>query len=81
MHKNYHQDFPVLKKKPELIYLDSAASSLRPYTVVEAMKNYGAYSHANIHRGAYALSYEATQKYEAIRKQVEHGLGQKCRKR
>ncbi|WZL80125.1 SufS family cysteine desulfurase [Vallitaleaceae bacterium 9-2] len=77
MHKNYHQDFPVFEKKPELIYLDSAASSLRPYTVVKAMKNYGAYSHANIHRGAYALSYEATKKYEAIRKQVATWIGAK----
>ena len=69
------EDFPVYEKNPELIYLDSAASSLRAKPVIDAMRDYSSYSHANIHRGAYRLSYEATESYEAVRKKVANWIG------
>jgi cysteine desulfurase/selenocysteine lyase len=66
-------DFPILSRavngKP-LVYLDSAASSQKPLAVLEAMERYYRTSNANVHRGAYALSEEASAAYEDARKAV-----------
>jgi len=61
------QDFPVLQRKihgKPLTYLDSAASSLTPQQVVEAMNKYYNEYRANVHRGIYQLSEEATEAYD-----------------
>lgn len=67
------RDFPILDReingKP-LVYLDSAASSQRPEAVVEAMSRFFRESNANIHRGIYQLSMEATEQFEAAREKV-----------
>ncbi len=67
------EDFPILARevhgKP-LVYLDSAASAQKPRQVLEAMENFQRTSYANIHRGAYTLSEEATAAYEGARKKV-----------
>jgi cysteine desulfurase / selenocysteine lyase len=72
------EDFPVLQRsdngKP-LVYLDSAATSQRPRQVVEAMADYYLKYNANVHRGVYALSEEATAKYEAARAAVARFIG------
>lgn len=66
-------DFPILTRqvngKP-LVFLDSAASSQKPAAVLEAMDHFATTSYANIHRGAYTLSEEATRAYERARKTV-----------
>ncbi len=66
-------DFPILARqingKP-LAFLDSAASSQKPIAVLEAMDHFTTTSYANIHRGAYTLSEEATRAYERARKTV-----------
>ncbi len=66
-------DFPILARqihgKP-LVYLDSAASSQKPRQVQEAMDVFMRTSYANVHRGAYTLSEEATAAYEGARKKV-----------
>jgi cysteine desulfurase/selenocysteine lyase len=66
-------DFPVLDRqingKP-LAYLDSAASSQKPLAVIEAISNYYRTSHANVHRGIYRLSEEATDAYEKARGRI-----------
>lgn len=71
-------DFPILSRqirdKP-LVFLDSAASSQKPVQVIEAMDEYYRRSHANVHRGVYALSEEATDLYEATRKKVARFIG------
>ena len=68
------KDFPVLSReiKPgiPLIYLDSAATSQKPKSVIEAMSNYYEYSNANIHRGIHALAEEATLAYENARERI-----------
>ena len=64
---NYKKEFPILKQKihgKELVYLDSAASSQKPRVVIEAIKNYYEHTNANVHRGVYKLSEEATIAYE-----------------
>jgi cysteine desulfurase/selenocysteine lyase len=56
-------------------YLDSAASSQKPNRVIERFRRYLAYEHANIHRGAYRLSADATESYERAREKVSNFLG------
>jgi cysteine desulfurase/selenocysteine lyase len=67
------RDFPVLARevhgKP-LAYLDNAASSQRPRTVIEAIARYYETTHANVHRGIHTLSQEATELYEGAREKV-----------
>ena len=63
-------DFPILLRmvhgKP-LVYLDSTASSQKPRSVIEAMSTYYETTHANVHRGVYELSEEATARMERAR--------------
>jgi len=67
------RDFPLLGRtfhgKP-LVYLDSAATSQKPLSVIEAEARYYQSENANVHRGVYALSVEATDAYEAARARV-----------
>lgn len=70
-------DFPLLGRemrgKP-IVFLDSGASSQKPHQVIEVLENYYEYQHANVHRGVYALSQEATEAYEESRRIVQHFL-------
>jgi len=63
------KDFPVLSD-PSLVYLDTAASSLKPQVVLDAMDEYYEKYGVNVHRGVYNLSYVATTKYEEARETV-----------
>ena len=65
-------DFPILTQEidPPLIYLDNAASSQKPDCVIEALDEYYRTYNANIHRGIYRISEEATARYEEARKKV-----------
>jgi cysteine desulfurase/selenocysteine lyase len=72
------QQFPVLATRPHgrrLAFLDSAASSQRPLAVIEAVDRYERSSHANIHRGVYQLSQQATAAFEGARETVRRFLG------
>ena len=66
-------DFPILARqvngKP-LCYLDNAASSQRPRSVIDAISRYYETSHANVHRGVHRLSQEATDQFEGARESV-----------
>jgi cysteine desulfurase/selenocysteine lyase len=67
-------DFPILERIVNghpLVYLDSAASSQRPRTVIEAMTRYYERSHANVHRSIHTLGEEATELYELARDRAE----------
>jgi len=64
------QDFPVFRHHPDLIYLDSTASSLKPQLVIDAERMYYETSGVNVHRGVYALSQQATDTYETVREKV-----------
>ena len=69
------QDFPILHRtvrdKP-LVYLDSAATTQKPTQVLDALAHYYTYQNANIHRGVYVLSAEATAAYDEARKKIQH---------
>ena len=66
-------DFPILDRvingRP-LVFLDSAASSQKPVQVLDTMTRIYRDSYANVHRGAYTLSQEATEEYEEARRKV-----------
>ncbi|GAP14946.1 cysteine desulfurases, SufSfamily [Longilinea arvoryzae] len=68
------EDFPILKREVHpgvpLVYLDSAATSQKPASVIEAMNAYYRHSNANIHRGIHVLAEEATAMYEEARLKV-----------
>lgn len=70
-------DFPILarqeKGKP-LVYLDSAASAQKPNIVLDTVRRHDAEGYANIHRGVYRLSEEATTAYEDARAEVARFL-------
>ena len=67
------EEFPILERqvhgKP-LVYLDSAASSQKPWTVIEAMSRVMESSYSNVHRGLHSLANETTEAYEAARRSV-----------
>jgi cysteine desulfurase/selenocysteine lyase len=68
--ERYRADFPALslttRGKP-LVYLDNAATSQKPRAVIEATDRYYAEQNANVHRGVYYLSEQATELYEGVR--------------
>jgi cysteine desulfurase/selenocysteine lyase len=71
-------DFPILDRivnGHRLVYLDSAASSQKPRTVLEAMSQYYTTSHANVHRSIHTLGEEATALYELARDRVQRFIG------
>lgn len=68
-------DFPLLAKQPDLVYLDSAATSQKPAVVLDAIRRYYETENANPHRGAYALSAAATEAYHKARERVARFIG------
>jgi len=67
------EDFPELSTG--IAYLDSAASSLKPRQVVEAMRDFTYKTYANVHRGVYKLSLEASKAYEDAHEIVAKFIG------
>ncbi len=63
---DYRSDFPAFEAGAGH-FLDSAASSLKPRVVIDAMAEFAGTVYANVHRGAYRLSMESTGRYEAAR--------------
>jgi cysteine desulfurase/selenocysteine lyase len=72
-------DFPALAQRVHgdrrLVFLDSAASSQRPWQVLEAIDQFERTSYANVHRGIHVLSERATDAYEAARTMVQKFIG------
>lgn len=67
------QDFPILQREVygrPLIYLDNAATTQKPRSVVEAISNEYFSTNANVHRGVHFLSQKATDLHEAARERV-----------
>lgn len=76
------KDFPLLSQKIEgkgFAYLDSAATTLKPWPVIERVSRFLTFETANVHRGAYRLSDKATQNFEQVRSDVASFIGAKDR--
>ena len=70
-------EFPILDQKingEDLIYLDNAASTQKPKSVINAIKDYYENDHSNVHRGVHTLSVRATEAYENARAKVAEFL-------
>lgn len=68
-------DFPILGREiggRPLIYLDSAATALKPRSVIDAVTRFYLETTANVHRAAHRLSEDATEAYEAARARIAH---------
>jgi cysteine desulfurase/selenocysteine lyase len=75
-------DFPLFERDfggRRVAYLDSAATSLKPRAVVEAVDGYNMRYTANVHRGIYQLGEEATAAYEGARERVSRFIGARDR--
>lgn len=73
------KDFPILERTVRggraLVYLDSAATSQKPYAVLDAERAYYETSNAAVHRGAHQLAEEATDAYESARAAIAGFVG------
>ena len=75
--RRIREDFPILKQKMHgkpLVYLDNAATSQKPQTVIDALLRFYLQDCANIHRGVYLLSERSTQAYEDARVKLQKFL-------
>jgi len=68
-------EFPVFAANPGLVYLDSAATSQKPQRVIDRLTRFYSEENANIHRGVYGLSAEATAMYDDSRAAVARFIG------
>ena len=77
-YRRVRADFPILstavRGKP-LVYLDNAATSQKPLSVIEAIDRYYRQENSNIHRGVHYLSEQATDAYEATRVKIANFIG------
>ena len=76
------EDFPVLKRRrygKPIVYLDNAATSLKPIQVISAVVDYYERHCANIHRGVHVLSQEASELYERAHDEVARFIGARDR--
>jgi cysteine desulfurase/selenocysteine lyase len=67
-------EFPVLDQQVrgrQLVYLDNAATTQKPRSVVEAITRYYYEDNANVHRGVHTLSQRATKSFDAVRRKVK----------
>lgn len=74
------KDFPIISRTihgKNLVYLDNAASTLKPQVVIDALNNHYRFETANIHRGVHYLSDEGTTKYEESRSTIKEFINAK----
>lgn len=67
--------FPIFTSHPDLVYLDSAATALKPATVISAEQAYYTHFSSNIARGIYPMAEEATEAFEKARTTVASFIG------
>ncbi len=78
--KKIRNDFPFLKQtindKP-IVFFDTGASAQKPQVVIDAVAEAYKFNYANVHRGVYSLSQEASDKYENVRLKVQKFINAK----
>ena len=78
MNELIRKDFPNLSRiidGKKLCYLDNAATSQRPKKVIDSVSRYYSEINANVHRGVYSLSQEATDAFESVRSKISRFIG------
>ncbi len=69
------QDFPIFLQNEPLIYLDNAATTQKPFPVIQAVNEFYTYQNATVRRGIYPLAAQATRTYEQVREQIRDFIG------
>jgi len=72
------KDFPILDQQVRgrpLVYLDSAATSQKPLSVIQAIERFYTHDNANVHRAVHALAERATAAFEGARERLAHFIG------
>lgn len=72
---HFKAQFPIFTNHPELVYLDSAATTQKPQPVIDAISHFYANDIAPVHRGIYALAQNASAQFEAVRTQLAQLIG------
>ncbi len=73
----WKSDFPIFNHHPNLVYLDNAATTQKPKSVIDSLTNFYKNDYATIHRGVYQLSQAATDQVDATRLTVQKFLNAK----
>jgi selenocysteine lyase/cysteine desulfurase len=71
------KDFPIFDTHPSLIYMDSAATSQKPSSVIEAISCYLQSNNSNIHRGSYEIAEHSEELYRNSKKLYASLIGAK----
>ena len=77
MFEDIKNQFPTFKKHPNLVFLDTAASALKPLKMINTINNCYSFEYANVHRGMYSLSSNLTKKFEDVRIKVSNFISSK----
>lgn len=80
---NSRSDFPILDQKVNgepLVYLDNAATTQKPVSVLNSLVHYYEHDNANVHRGVHTLAERATEEFEAARDKVAAFINAPSRK-
>lgn len=75
---DFAKDFPILAQKvygKRLVYLDNAATTQKPDTVIDSMSDFYRTDYSNIHRGVHYLSEVSSERYEQARKKISDFIG------
>lgn len=78
--QDIRKDFPILEEKvygKNLVYFDNAATTQKPWQVINKISDYYKHSNSNIHRGVHFLSQNATLEYESTRENVRDFINAK----
>ena len=67
--------FPIFKNNPTLVYLDSAATTHKPRSVIKAETDFYSKYNANVHRGIYGIAVHASTAYENVREKTAAFIG------
>lgn len=76
--KKIREDFPILHQKvygKDFVYLDNAATTQKPQSVIDTLSHLYATQNGNIHRGVHYMSQESTRSHEAARKTIADYIG------
>ncbi len=75
MKKDYKSDFPIFLSNPKLVYLDNAATTQKPRSVIDAVSTYLQKTNANIHRGIYKIAEESEELYRQSKEKYAELIG------
>lgn len=75
--QDFKNQFPIFKNNPDMIFLDSAASAMKPQVVIDSIKNYYENDYSNIHRGTYIKSELSTKMVDDSRNAIKDFINAK----